>query len=57
MGLFQALSRVVDGCEAQILEGAFTAGHLWMAALGDLIIGIVVAAVQREIQLRSRPPC
>ncbi|MCJ2039859.1 hypothetical protein MKK55_13060 [Methylobacterium sp. J-059] len=38
-------------------EGAFTSGHLWMAALCGLILGIVVTSVLRNAgMLRDTPP-
>ena len=37
-------------------EGAFTAGHLWMAALGGAILMLVVVAVLQDLAASRKPP-
>ena len=37
-------------------EGAFTAGHLWMAALGGAMVILVVVGVLRDLAASRDPP-
>jgi hypothetical protein len=37
-------------------EGAFTSGHLWMAALCGFILAVVVVGVLRDLAASRDPP-
>lgn len=37
-------------------EGAFTSGHLWMAALGGAMVILVVVGAMRDLAASRDPP-